>query len=104
MDFSAGSSTFAEKMSNPAFMSVCFEGERCELKSLMEYFDTIEEASQQLVAYIGKSVAASWEALNLASEKWKDDNPDTDWPINVNNSKLSATMSCGNDNTHRLKR
>ena len=49
----------------------------------MEYFDTIAEASKHLSAYIGKPVAASWEALNQAAEEWNDDNPDADWPINV---------------------
>ena len=49
----------------------------------IEYFDTIEEASKHLSAYIGKPVAASWEAMNQATEEWNDDNPDTDWPINI---------------------
>lgn len=199
MDFTAGSPTFVEKMSNPAFMSVCFEGEQRELRSLygkmkrlqerkkplvenvfyyptrwlgnlvtrlgadwhdvycrgtwsylelkknhlyfftetawrppftllkliqkvypsltfyfsaegddwdayltndaegkyfssryivdcepdIEYFDTIEEACDHLSGYIGKPVAASWEALNQATEEWNDDNPDADWPITV---------------------
>ena len=199
MDFTAGSPTFVEKMSNPAFMSVCFEGEQRELRSLygkmkrlqerkkplvengfyyptrwlgnlvtrlgadwhevycrgtwsdltlkknhlyfftetawrppftllkliqkvypslifyfeaegdewdayltndaegkyysnryivdcepdIEYFDTIEEVCQHFAIYIGKPVAANWEALKQATEEWNDDNPDTDWPINV---------------------
>ena len=49
----------------------------------IEYFDTIEEACQHLAAYIGKPVAANWEALSQAAEEWNDDNPDTDWPINA---------------------
>ena len=73
MDFSMGSPTFVEKMSNPAFMSVCFE----------EHFDTIEEACNHLSAYIGKPVAASWETLNEAANEWNEEHPDSDWPINI---------------------
>ena len=58
-------------MSNPAFMSVIFEGQRKEL------------ACAHLSAYIAKPVAANWEALYAAAEQWNDDNPDADWPINV---------------------
>lgn len=46
-------------------------------------FDTFAEASKHLSAYIGKPVAASWEALNQAAEEWNDDNPDADRPVNV---------------------
>ena len=49
----------------------------------IEYCDTIEEACAHLAAYIGKPVAANWQALWEAAEKWNDDNPDADWPINV---------------------
>ena len=49
----------------------------------MEYFDTVAEASKHLSEYIGKPVAASWEALNQAADEWNDDNPDADWPVNV---------------------
>ena len=49
----------------------------------MEYFDTIEEASYHLAAYIGKPVAANWQALCEAAEEWNDAHPDTDWFINV---------------------
>lgn len=49
----------------------------------IEYFDTIEEASNHLSVYIGKSVDASWQALNEAADEWNDENPDADWPINV---------------------
>lgn len=54
-----------------------------DMESDIEYFDTIEEACAHLAAYIGKPVDASWEALNKAAEEWNDDNPDTDWFINV---------------------
>lgn len=49
----------------------------------MEYYDTIEEACHQLSTYIGKPVAATWEALYQAAEEWNEDNPDADWPIDV---------------------
>lgn len=49
----------------------------------IEYFDTIEEASNHLSAYVGKPVAATWQALCEAADEWNDDNPDTDWFINV---------------------
>ena len=49
----------------------------------MEYFDTIEEACNYLAAYIGKPVAANWQALYEAAEEWNDAHPDTDWFINV---------------------
>ena len=49
----------------------------------MEYFDTIEEASNYLSAYIGKPVAATWQSLNEATDEWNDEHPDTDWAINV---------------------
>lgn len=49
----------------------------------MEYFDTIEEACNHLAAYIGKPVAANWQALYEAAEEWNDAHPDTDWFINV---------------------
>ena len=49
----------------------------------IEYCDTIEEACNHFAAYIGKPVAANWQALWAAAEKWNDDNPDADWPINV---------------------
>ena len=91
MDFSAGSPTFVEKMSNPAFMSVCFEAEGKYFSSRyivdcepdIEYFDTIEEACDHLSAYIGKPVNASWQALNEAADEWNDEHPDSDWSINV---------------------
>ncbi len=104
MDFSAGSPTFVEKMSNPAFMSVCFEGEGDDWDAYLtndaegkyfssryivdcepdiEYFDTIEEACDHLSAYIGKPINASWQALNEAADEWNDEHPDSDWSINV---------------------
>ena len=43
----------------------------------------IEEASNHLAAYIGKPVAASWQALYEAAEEWNEEHPDTDWFINV---------------------
>ena len=49
----------------------------------IEYFDTIEEACNHLSAYIGKTVAATWQALNEEADVWNDEHPDTDWPINV---------------------
>lgn len=49
----------------------------------MEYFNTIEEACNHLSAYIGKSIAATWQAINEAADKWNDEHPDTDWPISV---------------------
>ncbi len=49
----------------------------------IEYFDTIEEASNHLSAYVGKPVAATWQALCEAANEWNVDNPDTDWFINV---------------------
>lgn len=49
----------------------------------MEYFDTIEEASNHLAAYIGKPVAANWQALCEAAEEWNNSHPDTDWFINI---------------------
>lgn len=49
----------------------------------MEYFESIEKACKYLAAYIGKPVAANWEALNQATEEWNNDNPDADWPISV---------------------
>ena len=54
-----------------------------DLEPDIEYFNTIEDACQHLADYIGKPVAASWEALYQATEEWNDDNPDADWPINV---------------------
>ena len=42
-------STFAEKMSNPAFMSVVFEGERRELKSLYGKMKRLQERKKPLV-------------------------------------------------------
>lgn len=211
MDFSAGSPTFAEKMSNPAFMSVVFEGERKELRSLygkmkrlqerktplvengffyptrwlgnlvkrlgadwhdvycrgtwgglelkkdhlyfftetawhppfalleliqkcypsmsfyfeaegddwdayltndvegrhfssryivdsepdMEYFDTIEEASNYLSSYIGEPVAATWQALCEAADEWNDEHPDIEWPINVKQIEVIDNDSRG---------
>ena len=49
MDFSAGSPTFVEKMSNPAFMSVCFEGEQRELRSLYGKMKRLQERKKPLV-------------------------------------------------------
>lgn len=49
----------------------------------MEYFDTIEEACSHLAVYIGKPVAANWDALWEAAEEWNDEHPDADWLINV---------------------
>jgi hypothetical protein len=49
----------------------------------IEYFDTIEEASNHLAAYIGKPIEANWQALWNAAEEWNDDHPDADWYINV---------------------
>lgn len=49
MDFSMGSPTFVEKMSNPAFMSVCFEGKRRELRSLYGKMKRLQERKKPLV-------------------------------------------------------
>ena len=49
----------------------------------MEYFDTIEEASNHLSKYIGKNVAAKMQAMCEAAEEWNDEHPETDWLINV---------------------
>ena len=49
----------------------------------IEYFDTIEEACNHLSAYIGKNIAATWQGLCEAADKWNDEHPDTDWLINV---------------------
>ena len=49
MDFSAGSPTFVEKMSNPAFMSVCIEGEQRELRSLYGKMKRLQERKKPLV-------------------------------------------------------
>jgi len=54
----------------------------------IEYCDTIEGACTHLAAYIGKPVAANWTALWEAAEKWNDDNPDADWPLNVKQFKV----------------
>ena len=54
-----------------------------DMEADIEYCDTIEEACAHLAAYIGKPVSANWQALWEAAEKWNDDNPDADWPINV---------------------
>ena len=43
------SPTFVPKMSNPAFMSVCFEGERRELKSLYGKMKRLQERKKPLV-------------------------------------------------------
>lgn len=74
-------------------MYVCFEGERRELRSLYgkmkrlqerkKYFDTIAEASNHLSAYIGKPIAATWQALSEAADEWNDEHPDADWSVNV---------------------
>ena len=47
--FTAGSPTFVEKMSNPAFMSVCFEGEQRELRSLYGKMKRLQERKKPLV-------------------------------------------------------
>ena len=49
MLISKRSPTFASKMSNPAFMSVCFEGERRELKSLYGKMKRLQERKKPLV-------------------------------------------------------
>lgn len=49
----------------------------------IEYFDTIEEASAHLAKFIGKPVAANWEALYQAAEDWNELHEDSDWPIDV---------------------
>ena len=54
-----------------------------DMEADIEYCDTIEEACAHLAAYIGKPVSANWQALWEAAEKWNDNNPDADWPINV---------------------
>lgn len=79
----SGISDLCRKMSNPAFMSVCFEGEQRECEPDIEYFNAIAEASNHLSAYIGKPVNASWQALNEAADEWNEEHPDSDWPINV---------------------
>ena len=71
-----------------------------DMKPDIEYCDTIEEACNHLAAYIGKPVAANWQALWEATEKWNDDNPDADWPINVkqfeviSNDEMWDVSSC----------
>ena len=61
----------------------------------IEYFDTIEEACDHLSAYIGKPVAASWKALNEAADEWNDENPDSDWPINVKRFEIIGNEELG---------
>ena len=58
----------------------------------IEYFDTIEEASNYLSSYIGKPVAATWKALNETAEEWNDEHPDTDWPINVKQFEIIGNL------------
>ena len=74
-------------MSNPAFTSVVFVGDRREARSLcepdIEYFDTIGEACAPLSAYIGRDIAANWNALEEAAVDWNDSHEDADWPVAV---------------------
>ena len=44
-----GSPTFAEKMSNPAFMSVVFEGDKREVRSLYGKMKRLQERKESLV-------------------------------------------------------
>ncbi|MBQ9678995.1 MAG: hypothetical protein IJV44_12760 [Prevotella sp.] len=56
---SVGSLTFAEKMSNPAFMSVVFEGDRRELRSLygkMNVNSLSQKASNTILCINGRMV------------------------------------------------
>ena len=61
----------------------------------IEYFDTIEESCDHLSAYIGKPVVASWKALNEAADEWNDENPDSDWPINVKRFEIIGNEEFG---------
>ena len=49
----------------------------------MEYFDTIDEACHHLSTFIGKPILPTWEALCEAADEWNDENPDSDWLVNI---------------------
>ena len=49
----------------------------------IEYFDTICEACAYLSSFLGKPVAATWDALYAAAEQWNDKHEDADWPVCV---------------------
>ncbi len=49
----------------------------------IEYFDTIGEACAHLSAYIGRDIAANWNALEEAAVDWNDSHEDADWPVAV---------------------
>lgn len=73
MDFSARSPTFAEKMSNPAFMSVCFEGERRELRSLYGKMKRMQETAWQPPFALLKLIQKVYPSLVFYFEAEGDD-------------------------------